>query len=434
MAKKSSKKRLTPMLLPIFLVVFAFIAIFYIEYIYETPWESLYKVASEVLPGEDEDPSGKGEDEAVVEGKKTDQGINPDENDSVEKTDDSKKLQNSEDPEAFEDNAYDEDENSLNGNDSNADESDSGSHNRDLDDPEEKSLSVAESLGITRVTYTRYSTTDLNIRLDAHKDAKRIGVFLEGTQVHVIGELSNRWVQVDYGDGNGFVHGAYLRITKAAAEGPPTPPTPKDPPVEETKPPKSREDFATIINNPEAIDVLVNRDFKLPPTYRPPNLVEPKVFMAQGIQSRLLRSVAATSLEEMFTQAKAEDIVLYARSGYRSYSTQKILFDNYVKNHGYANASRFSAKPGHSEHQTGLVMDVTSASVNYRLTNAFADTREGRWIADNGHHYGFIIRYPQNKESVTGYVYEPWHLRYLGRDLATAVYESGFAYEEYLGY
>ncbi|MBQ7499663.1 MAG: M15 family metallopeptidase [Clostridia bacterium] len=114
-------------------------------------------------------------------------------------------------------------------------------------------------------------------------------------------------------------------------------------------------------------------------------------------------------------------------SGFRSYDYQEGLYQKYVNQDGKAEADRYSARPGHSEHQTGLAMDVNS------VDQSFGKTPEGKWLAENCYKYGFIIRYPEDKESVTGYMYEPWHIRYLGVDLATKVYESGKCLEEYLG-
>ena len=114
----------------------------------------------------------------------------------------------------------------------------------------------------------------------------------------------------------------------------------------------------------------------------------------------------------MFDAAEKEDIILYARSGYRSYDTQVQLFKNYAANHGEEAANKYSARPGESEHQTGLVMDVTSESVNLQITSDFGETKEGKWVKENAHNYGFIIRYPEGKSDITGYVYEPWHLRF----------------------
>ena len=134
----------------------------------------------------------------------------------------------------------------------------------------------------------------------------------------------------------------------------------------------------------------------------------------------------------MFDQAEQSGIYLHARSGYRSYQTQVQLFQSYADRNGEEAANRYSAKPGHSEHQTGLVMDVTSESVDYQLSESFGETEEGKWLKEHAHEFGFIIRYPEGAEDITGYIYEPWHIRYLGVDMATKVYESGLTYEEFL--
>src|SRR5699024_10934617 len=108
------------------------------------------------------------------------------------------------------------------------------------------------------------------------------------------------------------------------------------------------------------------------------------------------------------------------------------LFQSYVDKHGKEAANRYSAKPGQSEHQTGLVMDVTSKSVDYQLTEGFAETKEGKWLHGHAYEYGFIIRYPKDAEHITGYIYEPWHIRYLGVEMATDVFNSEVTYEEFL--
>lgn len=115
-------------------------------------------------------------------------------------------------------------------------------------------------------------------------------------------------------------------------------------------------------------------------------------------------------------------------SGYRSYSTQSTLYNNYVRSDGKANADRYSARPGFSEHQTGLAFDLCN-----KAGQLVESTREVNWIAANAHRYGFIVRYPYGKEHITGYMPEPWHLRYLGVETATKVYNSGLTLEEYLG-
>lgn len=188
-----------------------------------------------------------------------------------------------------------------------------------------------------------------------------------------------------------------------------------------------------IVENPEAIDVLVNRNNNLPDTYVPSDLIKltevPTVLSNPEVNQ--LREPAYEALKNLFQGAKEDGFDLYARSGYRSYNTQVSLYSSYVANHGQAAADTFSAKPGQSEHQTGLSMDITCEAMNFQLDDTFGETEEGKWISENAHNYGFIIRYPKGKEDITGYMYEPWHIRYLGVELATDVYESGLTLEEY---
>lgn len=155
--------------------------------------------------------------------------------------------------------------------------------------------------------------------------------------------------------------------------------------------------------------LIANKTYALPSTYNP------------GVDAD-----AGAALSEMINAAAKEGIKLYQISGFRSYSTQVTLYNNYVARDGKAEADRYSARPGHSEHQTGLAFDLNS------LEQSFGQTKEGKWLAANCWKYGFIIRYPFEKESVTGYMYEPWHVRYLGKDMAKKVYESGLCLEEYL--
>ncbi len=114
-------------------------------------------------------------------------------------------------------------------------------------------------------------------------------------------------------------------------------------------------------------------------------------------------------------------------SGFRDYETQVAVFENWCTKNGIEEAERFSSRPGHSEHQTGLTVDVTSTA------DDFAYTDEARWIGDNCYKYGFIVRYPKGKEEITGYIHEPWHLRYLGESTAKLVHDSGLTLEEFLG-
>ena len=186
---------------------------------------------------------------------------------------------------------------------------------------------------------------------------------------------------------------------------------------------------------PSSITVLVNRTYLLPSSYTPANLVIPDVKFSFSYISdkRKLRKVAANALEKLFEAAEKEDIELYGVSGYRSYARQKEIYDRNIAVRGQAATDAVSAKPGSSEHQTGLTIDVSSKSVNYRLDQSFGDTKEGKWLADHAHLYGFIIRYPYGKSDITGYSYEPWHIRFVGTTVATYLFEKNITLEEYYG-
>ena len=183
-------------------------------------------------------------------------------------------------------------------------------------------------------------------------------------------------------------------------------------------------------NNPYYI--VVNKQNAVGQDYKPDNLVIPNVKFAEAgvLEKKHMEATAARNLELLFKAAAKDNIHLVAVSGYRSYNRQKTLYNNYVKQYGQAATDRFSAKPGHSEHQTGLAMDVSSKSVSYQLVQKFAETKEGQWLAKHAHEYGFIIRYPKDKEHITGYMYEPWHIRYVGKELATYLYTNHLTMEE----
>jgi len=180
--------------------------------------------------------------------------------------------------------------------------------------------------------------------------------------------------------------------------------------------------------------VLVNKIMSLQSSYKPKNLIIPNVrfsFKGPNEKQKLL-PVAAKALEELFSAADKEGMILYAVSGYRSYSTQQVVYNGHVKRIGQIEADKISAKPGHSEHQTGLAMDISCKSIAFDLDESFGNTAEGKWVADNAHKFGFIIRYQLGKEHLTGYKYEPWHLRYVGSEVATEIYENDLILEEYL--
>ncbi|UPK44518.1 D-alanyl-D-alanine carboxypeptidase family protein [Paenibacillus pabuli] len=192
-------------------------------------------------------------------------------------------------------------------------------------------------------------------------------------------------------------------------------------------------DAQSVVTNAEAMTVIVNKQRSLPEGYKPDDLVEPNVpFSFDGPhEKRHMRKEAAEALEKLFAGAKADDIELRAVSGYRSYERQVSIYNNNVKTKGKEYTDRVSSVPGHSEHQTGLAIDVSSPSVGNAIEEVFGTSKEGQWLAEHAAEYGFIIRYPKGEEGITGYVYEPWHIRYVGTDLAPDVVKSGLTLEEY---
>jgi D-alanyl-D-alanine carboxypeptidase len=167
--------------------------------------------------------------------------------------------------------------------------------------------------------------------------------------------------------------------------------------------------------------VVVNKKHQLPSAYVPAGLV------AYGAGQ--IKSEAAQALTKLFSAAQEQGFTLKLISGYRSYDSQKAVYIGYVNRDGQAAADTYSARPGFSEHQTGLAADIGSTSCD--LDTCFGDTLVGQWVAANAQNYGFIIRYPKGKELETGYQYEPWHLRYLGVQTAQAVYTSGKTLDQY---
>ncbi len=186
------------------------------------------------------------------------------------------------------------------------------------------------------------------------------------------------------------------------------------------------------ILNPRSIDVLINKENCLPSDYIPPDLTTPNIpARTYTSENAKLREPAARALENLYVAAKAEGFYFFSASGYRSYALQESVFNSEVSRVGFEKASTQVAYPGTSEHQSGLAMDISSDAMGGALLESFGDTGVGKWVAENCHKYGFIIRYPKDKVHITKYDYEPWHLRYLGVDFATHLYEKDLCMEEY---
>lgn len=272
-----------------------------------------------------------------------------------------------------------------------------------------EALTSAASTTAAPLNEKRYTTEELNVRTGAGTNFDKVGMLPKGSEVTVLRE-ENGWSVIEYNGSERYVSSLYLAKTEqttAASES-----------VSATQQPA---DYTGVTSKGYKIEtrngvtyvdgvVIANKTYSVPKDY------------GSGLTGE-----CSSAFNKMQAAAKSEGITLTIISGFRSYDTQNRLYNNYVAKDGKAKADTYSARPGTSEHQTGLAMDLNS------LYTSFGDTKEGKWLADNCYKYGFIIRYPKGKESITGYIYEPWHVRYLGTDLATKVYNSGLCLEEYYG-
>ncbi|HHT51544.1 MAG TPA: SH3 domain-containing protein [Eubacteriaceae bacterium] len=251
----------------------------------------------------------------------------------------------------------------------------------------------------------KYTIDNLNLREGPSIDYKKILTIPVGEKVLVIGHKDG-WDEIIYKDEEGFVSANYLTESEKEAA-------------------LTLANYLAINRDPEETvetmkvvkDILlVNKTYGLPSDYNPGENPE-----------------AVDQLKEMFKAAKVEiGKEMMSVSGFRSYDHQKRIYEKYVKRDGLEKASTYSARPGHSEHQTGLAFDIGGKDSKYWVNDSFANTEEAEWLKDNAHRFGFILRYPKDKSHITGYKYEPWHFRYIGVDHATKIYESGLTLEEYL--
>lgn len=180
------------------------------------------------------------------------------------------------------------------------------------------------------------------------------------------------------------------------------------------------------IKNPENILVLVNKNNKLNKDYVPSDL--DKLSLKYATEEKYLRKEAKIAFEKLSEEARLRNYIIIATSTYRSFEYQNKLYNYYVKTKGLEYADLCSARPGHSEHQTGLAVDVMGSNYDYDL---FDQSIEFEWMKNNAHKFGFILRYPKGKELITGFKYEPWHYRYVGIELATQLYQNNITLEEY---
>lgn len=174
----------------------------------------------------------------------------------------------------------------------------------------------------------------------------------------------------------------------------------------------------TEVSNPNSILVLVNKHFSLPEGYVPDDLTD--------LGEIKIRKEAGDALLEMFGDAWVEGHTLWTTNGYRTEDLQRQLYNRYLEKDGQAAADTYSARPGHSEHQTGLAVDLNN------LEDDFGDTPEGGWAIENCWKYGYILRYTSKNTAITGFKSEPWHIRYVGKDVAKTIHDEGIvSFEEY---
>ncbi len=188
-------------------------------------------------------------------------------------------------------------------------------------------------------------------------------------------------------------------------------------------------------DDPASIWVVVNKTRPIPLDYIPVGLqkVEVDKRTDKSAEELMMRKDAAKALESLFAKAISEGHPLKMGSAYRSAELQNVYYSNYVSAYGQAEADTFSARPGTSEHQLGISADVSGVDMSCYLETCFGGTPEGLWVAENAHNFGFIIRYPLGKEGITGYQYEPWHLRFVGIELAKEMHrqDQGQTLEEF---
>lgn len=176
--------------------------------------------------------------------------------------------------------------------------------------------------------------------------------------------------------------------------------------------------------------ILVNKFYRLDNTYNSDNMVKVSNMYSYGTNQKVTDETFDAFLK-MFKDAKKENLTLIINSSYRSYEDQEKLFNQYRNSKGITEADRIAARPGHSEHQTGMAIDIQTYGSS---ASTFENFDEFKWLQDNAHKYGFILRYPKNKEYLTGYEYESWHYRYVGIEAATYIHENNITFDEYYAY
>ncbi|MCD7889852.1 MAG: D-alanyl-D-alanine carboxypeptidase family protein [Oscillospiraceae bacterium] len=296
---------------------------------------------------------------------------------------------------------------------------DTGSVESDEEEPAEEET-TADSLGyeLTEVELTMYATDPLNVREGPDADYEALGQLMVGDAVTVTGELSNGWYRIDYNGTVAYVYGEYLREEEVITEDEYT-----DVESDDEYYFQSEEDYLILVNKTH----LLPDDYKIETDY------------VQG--SYEMKKTAAYYCKLMIEAAAADGINLKVLSAYRTVAYQQKLFDRNVQSRmdddgmtyeeAYADTAINIAPPGGSEHNAGLAVDIITEN-DWDTYTGFEDTEEFAWLQEHAAEYGFIMRYASGKEDITGFIYEPWHYRFVGVKYAADIQASGLCLEEYL--
>lgn len=193
--------------------------------------------------------------------------------------------------------------------------------------------------------------------------------------------------------------------------------------------PEPSEEPADVTSD-DSITRIVNQSHPIDPSFVPADLVVPDVAMNN---TQMIRQEASQPLKDLFDAASEAGYSLYLISGYRSYEEQVSLYYTYLERSGEDYTNRIDSHPGASEHQIGLAADIGTQDHACELNSCFADTGASQWLAENAWKYGWILRYPDGKEQITGIMYSPWNYRYVGTEAAQKIHESGLTMEEFYG-
>ena len=231
--------------------------------------------------------------------------------------------------------------------------------------------------------------------------------------------------------------GLFAAFTRknSAASAEETPAAASPLPAETPEPSAEPSPDPSAFTDTESLLVVANKKHRLPEGYIPPDLVTPNIRQTQACQ---MRREAAEWIAKMAEAAAEDGVNLSISSAYRGEDYQRSLYENYKAQYGMETADTISSRPGYSDHQTGLAADFVEGDGSFdgiNFNQSFETTGSGEWLRNHAHEYGFIMRYPKDKQDITGYAYEPWHYRYVGTDAATKIWTAGEfeSFEEYYG-